>query len=493
MIYVEQLKERYRLVIKYLGTIIIGIGFALLFPLLVIPFYVEEIYQSIYFIISAGIALLIGISMRKSIKINSEETLSIQEGGVIIILSWIVAIFFAALPFWLSGILDFSQGIFEAVSGLTTTGLSMVDVTKTPKIFLMWRSIIQFFGGAGIAVVMLAAIIGPHGLALYNAEGRTDRLMPNVAKSTKLIMKIYSGYVFGGVVLYSMFGMTVFDAINHSMAAISTGGFSTQVDSIGAYNSIAIELITIVLMVLGTINFASHLLLLKGDIKNFVKIGEIKFMGFLIAFSIPIAAFLSLNNIYGSIPKGLRVASFEFISAISTTGFSTVGYNNWHNSIIFMMIILMIIGGGTGSTAGGIKIYRIYVMIKSLVWNIQGYVLPRRVVRENIINRPEGEYCVKKNHIIDISNFITVYLIFYVFGVFVLVGNGYSLQNSMFEMASSISTVGLSVGITSPNAAISVMWVQIIGMLLGRLEFLVVFFAGIKIIKDIKFIIKNRR
>ncbi|MBG0765661.1 MAG: TrkH family potassium uptake protein, partial [Tissierellales bacterium] len=136
--------------------------------------------------------------------------------------------------------------------------LSVVDVTKTENIYLFWRSLMQFFGGAGLAVIMLSAIVGPHGLGLYNAEGRSDKLMPNVRKSTKLIMTIYSGYVVAGVILYVLFGMPWFDSVNHSMAALSTGGFSIKPGSIGDYNNLGIELVTIVLMFLGTINFTAH-------------------------------------------------------------------------------------------------------------------------------------------------------------------------------------------------------------------------------------------
>jgi trk system potassium uptake protein TrkH len=336
---------------------------------------------------------------------------------------------------------------------------------------------------------MLSAIVGPHGLGLYNAEGRSDKLMPNVRKSTKLIMTIYSGYVVAGVILYVLFGMPWFDSVNHSMAALSTGGFSIKPGSIGDYNNLGIELVTIVLMFLGTINFTAHYVLLKGEIKNFFKIGEIKFMFFLVAVITPIISFLSLSKIYGSLSESIRVGSFEVITALSTTGFSIVdGYNNWEGFSVFILIILMIIGGGAGSTAGGIKQYRVYVMFKSLIWNIRQYLLPRNIVRENAIYRPEGEYYLKKNHIIEISNFITLYLFIYAIGVLIFLLYGYPLQDSMFEFASSLGTVGLSIGITSPDAPVVILWTQTIGMILGRLEFFVIFYSILKIINDIKLV-----
>lgn len=155
-----------------------------------------------------------------------------------------------------------------------------------------------------------------------------------------------------------------------------------------------------------------------------------------------------------------------------------------------MQIIL--VGGGAGSTAGGIKQYRVYIMIKSLIWNVKGFFLPPNVIREEYIYRPNGKYYVSKNHIVEIGSFITLYLIAYILGVLVLLVYGYPLQDSLFEFASALGTVGLSVGITSPNAPVGVLWVQIVGMMLGRLEFFVVFYAGVKMFRDIKLMLQNK-
>lgn len=487
MIFLRQLKKRYQLIIGYTGTMTIGIGIMLLIPLIVLVFYDNEVYHATNFIVPGIGSIGLGFLLRSVNRKNSDVSLTIQEGGIIVIFTWVNAVIFSALPFILSGQLDFTQAVFESVSGWTTTGLSVVDVTKTDNIFLLWRSLMQFFGGAGLAVIMLSAIAGPHGLGLYNAEGRSDKLLPNVRKSTKLIMTIYSGYVLAGIILYVSFGMPWFDAINHSMAALSTGGFSTKPGSIGDYSSLSIELVTIVLMFLGTINFTAHYVLLKGEIKNFFRIGEIRFMFFLVAVITPLVSFVSFNRLYDSLSDSFRVGAFEVISALSTTGFSIAGsYKQWNSFSIFLLIILMVIGGGTGSTAGGIKQYRVYVMVKSLIWNIKQYLLPRNIVRENAIYRPEGEYYLKKNHIIDISNFIFLYMTVYILGVLVFLFYGYSLQDSMFEFASSLGTVGLSVGITSPNVPKVVMWTQTMGMILGRLEFFVIFYSILKIINDFK-------
>ncbi len=486
MLYLEQLKQKYLLILRYIGMITVGVGIVLIIPLISLLFYTNEINQAVYFIVPAAGSVLLGGLMIRKFKYREDISLTVQDGGIVVFLSWIVAIVISSVPFMLSGMLNFTQAVFECTSGWTTTGLSVVDVIKAPKVFLLWRSIMQFFGGAGLAVVMLSTIIGPLGMGLYTAEARSDKLLPNIKKTTSLIMKIYSGYILAGIILYVMAGMSVFEAINHSIASVSTGGFSTRVGSIGEYKSAAIELITIILMVLGTTNFAAHYIILKGEVKKFFRIGEVRFMLFLMAVSTPLLAFFTLKDLYGSLGKSLRIALFEATSAISTTGFSTVGYTNWNDFGILIMVILMIIGGGTGSTAGGLKLYRAYVLVKSLVWNIKGFLLPKYGVKENYVFRPEEKYYVKDNHIVELGNFLTMYVITYFIGVCIITLSGYPLRDAMFEIASSLSTVGLSVGITSINASGVVLWTESIAMLLGRLEFFIIFYTIVKIIKDTK-------
>ncbi|AOY77948.1 TrkH family potassium uptake protein [Clostridium formicaceticum] len=493
MLYLKILKEKYSMIIGYVGIILIGLGITLLLPLLILPAYPQEIDTAKYFLISAVITVAIGFIASRRLKAEKTTNLTFQEGGIIVILSWFITALLSTLPFILAGMLNFTQATFETVSGWTTTGLSVVDVTEAPNTFLLWRSIMQFFGGAGISVVMVSAIIGPNGQGLYNAEGRTDKLLPNVRKSTKLIMTIYSGYVISATLLYILAGMHWFDAINHAIAALSTGGFSTRTDSIGAYNSPLIEALTIVFMLLGTTNFGVHFLLLKGEFKSVLRNGEVRILGFLLALTIPVVAIGALLPLYGTLTKSFRITAFELISALSTTGFSTVGYQAWATSAVFIMIVLMIIGGGVGSTAGGLKLYRVYLLFKSLWWELKGYLLPSKSVRQNYVWRSEGKYYVEQSHIIQTANFAMIYMLTYAIGVLIFLFYGYPLKESMFEFASSLSTVGLSMGITSPDAPIGILWTQIIGMMLGRLEFIVIFFASIKLMKDIRFMFLAKR
>ena len=483
------IKGRYKLLLHYIGILVMSMALFLLLPLLVIPFYPQDISYLSVFIIPSLVLLILGFGLWKFIQPKEEEvSLSLKEGGIIVLISWLTAIIASAVPFILAGKLNFTQAIFEATSGWTTTGLSVIDEATTSHIFLMWRSIMQFFGGAGLIVVMLSSIIHPYGFGLYNAEGRSDQLLPHVKRSAKAIMLIYSGYTIAGIILYYIVGMGFFDAINHSIAALSTGGFSTKPASISHWDSLGIELVTWILMLLGTTNFATHFALLKGKFKTFIKNGEVKLMTFLIALSVPLIGYFSLSELYSSMPKLIRRSIFEVITAISTTGFSLDIFTTWNAFGMLALIILMLIGGGTGSTAGGIKLYRVYLMFKSLVWEFKSYFLPPNAVEENYIWRGEKKTYIKPEYIRETANYIYLYLITYAIGVLIYLAHGYSLVNSMFEFASSLGTVGLSIGITAADAPVSILWLETAGMLLGRLEFLVIFFAIAKLLKDIKYL-----
>lgn len=489
---IDILKKRYKLIFGYTGVILTGISMAMIIPLATMPFFPYKKIEVFAFLIMSFLTAVIGLGLKRLIKNKHNVTMSVQEGGIIVLLSWVITIIMSAFPFVISKQLNFVQACFEVVSGYTTTGLSVVDVNETSSMMLLWRSIMQFLGGVGLVVIMIFAIIGPHGVGLYNAEARSDKLLPDIRKTAKTIMIIYVSYILGGFVLYVMAGMPIFDAINHSIAAISTGGFSTRDSSIGYYNSSSIEFITIILMLLGTINFAAHAILWRGRVKEFFKIAEFKTMLFIFSFSIPLVLYFTTRGLFESFSKSLRVAIFEIVSALSTTGFSTVSYNNWNDLGIFILILMMIIGGGTGSTAGGLKQYRVYILFKSFWWNVKSYLLPKNVVKEYSVNRADGKFYVNDKHVTEITAITSIYMFMFVVSVIIFTASDYGLKDSMFEIASCLSTVGLSVGITSPDASNLILITESILMFLGRLEFIVVFYSILRIIKDARFLAKNK-
>ena len=331
---------------------------------------------------------------------------------------------------------------------------------------------------------MLSAITGPTGPALSVAEGR-EQLVPHVRQSAKLVVMIYSGYAVVGIVALRLAGMNWFDAVNHSFAAISTGGFSTRTESIGYWDSAAVEAVTIPLMIMGNLSFVTAWMLLRGKFRAVGRNGEVRLMGVMIPLCAILLFLLTTRGLYPSLGKSARVAIFETVTALTTTGFSTVGYGNWDSFGWAAMIVLMLIGGGTCSTAGGLKQYRVYLMWKSVVWQLRRTLLPRTAVTENHVWEADRKVFVNDTRLRQIGTFAFLYLLTFATGTAILAAYGYGLKESLFEYASAVGTVGLSIGVTSPAAPSGVIWAETIGMFLGRLEFFVILASAAKLFRDI--------
>ena len=483
--YARFLRGRYRILLGYTGLIDVLVGSLILSPCLLLPAYPAE--RPLAWGLAApglGLAALGGFLWRFFLP-RGGESLTRQEGAVVIVLAWLSAVIVGALPFMAVGGLNFTQAIFESTSGWTTTGLSVVDVTAAPRLLLLYRSVMQLAGGAGLAVIMLSALAGPAGTGLSAAEGRADQLVPNVRRSAKLVVTIYSGYVIFGCIALFLAGMDWFDAINHAFAAISTGGFSTRPESIGFWNSPLVEGICVVLMLLGTMNFITSYALLHGKFRAVGKNGEIRLQALLIPTLVTVIFLGVTSGLYPALGKQLRVAVFEVVTALSTTGFSTVGYGDWNALGWLVLIVLMIIGGGTGSTAGGLKQYRIYAFYRGLLWEFRRMLLPRGTVTMPDVWVGETRRFLGDRELRQIATFASLYLGTLALGAGVLAAYGYSLKESLFEFASALGTVGLSVGVTSAAVPAGLLWAETVGMILGRLEFFVVFIGITRLVANV--------
>ncbi len=486
------IKKKYHAIFSFFGLICIFTGLLLLAPLLTLLFYPEEKVNISAFVIPSAFSLSLGILLRLFFR-KKLINLTLQDGAVVVILSWTYACLISSIPFLMDSHLAFVKALFESVSGWTTTGLSVIDVSETSRPVLLWRSILQFSGGGGLAIIMLSAIIGPHGVGLYRAEGHAEQLLPNISSSAKMVMFIYSAYTLLGMIAYILAGMPVFDAINHSFCALSTGGFSTSPESIGCWHSPSIELITIILMLLGATSFATHYLLLKLKFKEALRNGELHLSLFVLTLTVPVVFYFVIRGSYANFSESLRTTIFQVVSALSTTGYSTVEFKNWSNLGIFITVLLMIIGGGVCSTAGGVKQYRIYLLIKSICWSIRDYFLPRTAIVKDYIWRGENRFYVDDKHVRQVANFIFLYIVSFIAGVLIFLAAGYSLRESLFEFASALGTVGLSTGITNPDTPYSILWTEMFGMFFGRLEFLVIFFGIVKIFRDTRTFISIKK
>lgn len=480
----EFLKHQYAAILSSVGTILLIGGAVMLTPLMALLIYPERAAHAAAFILPAGGCALLGGILRRRIRPASDVSLSIQEGGIIVFLSWLIVIFFSAWPFVSISGLTFSRAFFESMSGWTTTGLTVLDASCTDPLILLWRSIIQWVGGAGLAIIMMSAIVGPSGVGLSSAEGRSDQLVPEVRKSARLVMTIYTVYAAAGTMAYWMAGMSPFDALNHAFAAVSTGGFSTRTESIGYWNSPAIEAVSLPLMLLGNLSFVTAWFLWRGKLDIIVKNGEVRLQGVIIPVSAAALFFLTSHAIYPQLGQAVRIALFEAVAAATTTGFSTVGYDHWNAFGLFLLIVLMLIGGGTCSTAGGIKQFRVYLLFRLLLWEIRRAFLPRSAIIDCSIREGTQRLVVDDARARQLAVFVFLYITTYLFGVIVLCACGYNLRDALFEFASALGTVGLSVGVTSAKMPEAALWAEIFAMFFGRLEIMVLIVSLLKLGRD---------
>jgi trk system potassium uptake protein TrkH len=488
------LRRKYQAVLAYLGLTLTLVGAVILFPLLVLPARPQECPQALGFLVPGLASCAAGLVSFLLLR-PRQIAMSFQEGGVLVLLSWILACLLGAVPFMLVERMNFTPALFESVSGWTTTGLSVVDVTKARSMTLLFRSTMQLVGGAGFAIIMMATLIGAAGTGVSGAEGRTDQLVPQVRQSARIVLTLYLGYTLVGTMAYALAGLSPFDAINHAFAAVSTGGFSTRVDSIGHWDSAAVEAVSLALMLFGNLNFLTAYLIFKGRFRMAARSGEVRLVAILAPMGC-LALFIFVSHgLYTALDKAIRVCVFETVTALTTTGFSTVSYpvpyRDWGTLGIFLLILLMVIGGGTCSTAGGLKQYRVFLVTKAVFWEIRKALLPRSAIIDQYVWRGEERYYLSDQHVRQVAVFSCLYLAALAVGTLVLAAHGYQLHEALFEYASAQGTVGLSLGVTTAAAPRLVLWTEMAGMFFGRLEFFVIFISVAKLVGDIPSLLRR--
>lgn len=469
-----------KLLLGYLGLFMMLVGFIVLLPLLNLIFYPSEAHYAICFLVPGVASILVGFLLFLFIRKKDKGHLKRHQDAVLVVGVWIITILIAAMPFFMTGDYTFTQCMFEATSGFSTTGLTIVDVDSLAKIFLLYRSIMLFFGGVGLVLILTSAISDAHGMQLYTAEGHSDKLLPNLKKSAQLIFSIYACYMVLGVILYLICGMNFFDAFNHSIASFSTGGFSTHSKSIGYYNSVSIEIVAMFLMLLGGTNYVIHFQILKAKFGKAFRHCEMKSIFILLLIFVPLMSLNLMNSLagYSGFWEAFRVSIFQFVSAITTTGFQTANsMNALPPFFLLVLIIMMLLGGGIGSTSGGIKQYRFVVLVKGAYYHFRDKISNKRLVRTHYINRYGEKEVLTQKEYADTVSFTILFIVIFLIGTFIFTAFGYSFSDSAFEIASSISGVGLTLGITGPNAHPIIHWTSMIEMFLGRLEIVVVYFA----------------
>lgn len=401
-----------------------------------------------------------------------------RDGFFAVTMAWVVAAVAGGIPFMLEGTFDRPvDAYFESMSGLTTTGATLIaNVEGEPDAILLWRSLTQWLGGVGI-VVLVVAIAPATGLAsqrVFYAEtsGVTaDRLTPRIADTAKIIWTIYLSLTAIGLMAYWIAGMTPWEALNHSFTTIATGGFSTRTASIAGFDSLAIELVAIVLMTAGGINFAFYWLAMRGRDRLWPQAAEVRaYLLILAAVSVALTITLLLSDEGMGVGSALRAASFTTVSVMTTTGFTTADFDVWHDFARLSLLALMFVGACAGSTTGGMKVIRVMLLAKAGHQELQRQLQPKAV---QVLRLPGRVYSDGVRR--AVLSFFVVYILVFAFATLVMAAIGLDELTAASSAAATLNVIGpglADVGATEPYSAIPQggLWFLSVLMLVGRLE-----------------------
>ena len=461
------------------GVLLIILGISMLFSVGCSLIYGDgdliPLLQSIAVTITSGLILVIFF------KSKDKKDLSTHDGFAVVTLGWIAIVIFSAFPFYFSGTLDYTNSFFEAMSGLTTTGATVLGHSSTlliedvPHGILFWRSFTQFIGGMGIIVFSIAILpmLGMGGVQLFRAEVAgpvADKITPRVKQTAKLLWGIYVGFVLILCLILKIEGMSWFDAICHSFTTIATSGFSTKNISIAAYGGL-IQWTIIIFMFLAATNFSLHYYFIAKGKFEYYKDHEFRvYFGLCIIFSILFFINIVGTNKYQTDLLSFRHSVFAAVSILTTTGFSTENFNEWPEMSKMLLFFLFFIGGSAGSTTGGMKIIRSIVVVKYLLYEVRKLLHPKGVFNITI-----GENTIDDNVVRATLGFYLFYILIFVFTAIFLSFTGLDVETALTASASAIGNIGPGLGSIGPtdnwaHLTDLAKWLTSFCMLLGRLE-----------------------
>lgn len=468
-------RRELKTILHHIGNACLLLAVAMLIPLIIAFIYNEPKYF-VPFIFSAVISAVIGFSFNKLFKV--EMKLTLKSAMIFSTIIWLVACALGALPYFFSGELSYLNAYFEAMSGFTTTGFSMYSNLDAVSFTInFWRGFTQWIGGLGIIFLLLAVLrsTGVDVMRLYLAEGREEKLVPSIRHSTRIIVYIYLLFTAIGIILFLVAGMPLFDSIFHTFVSLSTGGFGMHNTSVLFYNSVWVEIVAMIIMIIGATNFALHYTVLKGNWREYFKDIEMKVAYSLIFLSTILATFVLYNQqVYGNdLLLNFRFALFQMVSAITTTGLQTAFYpdvlSKWIGLGTFLLTMLMIIGAGSLSTGGGIKWLRIGVLLKGISWQVRSFILPGKAIMPKRIHHVT-EMKITDDILRITGAFVFTYFVIYIISVVIVLIYYNDISRVIFEVASALSNVGLSSGIMTPDSPVLVKLVFIVDFWVGRLE-----------------------
>lgn len=467
---------RWRLIFHIVGVLVVCVGLSMALAIGFSLYYHDAGLWPLLFslLVTVTLGVLLTLTGKRP---SSKAPLTHREGMAATTLCWVTVAVFGGLPFLFSGVLPHpADFVFEAVSGFTTTGASVIkDVEVVPKGILFWRSLTHWMGGMGIIVLGLAILpfLGVGGMQLYKAEvpGPTpDKLKPRLKDTAMILWKVYVGFSIVETILLMVGGMDLFDALCHTFGTMATGGFSTKNASIGYYNSVYIDIVVTIFMLIGGMNFSLHFELFRGNPKAMWRDGEWRFfMITVFVFTLLIITDL-METGTESAGSATRHAAFTVTSIITTTGYATADFELWPALAQCILLMCMVIGGSVGSTGGGVKCMRIMVVLKQSYNELIRLIHPRAVRQVKI-----GGQAVSREVLGGIWGFMTLYLVLLVVSVLIVASTGSDLITAVTSVMACIGNVGPGLGAVGPvdnyfGMHTLAKWVLSLDMLLGRLE-----------------------
>lgn len=461
----------YRIIWQVLGRVLCIEAVMMLLPMIASLCYGESLLP---FLLSIAVTGLIGLLLWRIRPKNS--SLSVREGFLIVGLSWVATALFGALPFVLSGdIPHYLDAVFETVSGLTTTGASILpDVEAMSRGCMFWRLFSHWIGGMGILVFILAVLpmSGNRSMHILRAEvpGPTvGKLVPRIHKTAAILYLLYIAFTAAETVLLLLGGMNFYDALLHAFATAGTGGFSTRALSVGYYNSAYIDYVIGTFMILFSINFSLYFLLLIGNVRQVLRNEELRWFLCIIAFAVVTIA-ISISGQYGGFGTALRYSYFQVASIISTTGFATADFNLWPEYAKALLVLLMFIGGCAGGTGGGMKVSRVMILIKSNITDVKRMIRPRCVEQVRLDGKPVDQTTVHK-----VLTFCSIYFGILLLTTLILSFDGMDFTTNFTASLACLSNIGPGLNAVGPMGSFAVFsplskLALIVCMLLGRLE-----------------------
>ena len=468
------------IVAKTIGLLLMVFSFAQVPPLIIDLIYSEGEYLS--FVYSFALTVLGGLILWWPFK-EVKKDFRLREGVLIVVCFWIVLSLFGTLPFLITdsiSSLSFSEAFFESMSGLTTTGATVLNqLDELPKSILFYRQQLQWLGGMGIIVLAVAVLplLGVGGMELYHAESSgiaKDRLTPKLRNTAIALWKIYVSLTVLCAVGYFLSGMSIFDAVSHSFSTVAIGGFSTHDGSIGYFNSATIETIAMIFMFLAGINFSLHFVAWNNrSLVDYIKDSEFKtYAMVLICSSIIVITALSLNGQYESANETVRHSLFQTISIATTTGFTSQNYSSWPAAIPVFLIMMSFIGACVGSTGGGIKVVRILVMFRLGMKEIHKFIRPNAQVSVKL-----NKSSINEKALVSVLGFFSLYAISFFLILMLLMFAGLDQVTAYSATAATMNNLGPGLGDVAQNYSTvgeAAKWILSFSMLIGRLEVLTI-------------------